>query len=255
MPQFETEILRLDPSFPNESPPVLRNGDVVVICGPVDLACRLPMVWLDERERRRLAEYRQAADRRRHHAAHTLKRWAIGGCLARPPQDLVFDIDPGGKPRLDPHSLFFNLSHSGGWVALALSRDGEVGVDVELGEGLSDEQSWPPIRHSDDPELSSRVALLAAWTLKEAAAKCCGEGLVLDPAKIRLSSIGEGPIVCSDGCRRWHAARAMIDAHAHIAVASLQMWSRLRMVRLVTPPKDSDRGFLRPDSGRRSPSL
>ena len=47
--------------------------------------------------------------------------------------ELVFGYGTQGKPKLlnSPDPLYFNLAHSGDWAVLALSRDGDVGMDIE----------------------------------------------------------------------------------------------------------------------------
>ncbi|KXU35057.1 hypothetical protein AXE65_06435 [Ventosimonas gracilis] len=105
----------------------LRPGEMLVVCASVVHAATWPVTWLDVREQQRLCTYRFAVDRRRHHAAHVLKRWVIGQLLGLPPQNPVFMVDKRGKPHIAGYCLHFNLSHSGEWVVVALRRDAEVG--------------------------------------------------------------------------------------------------------------------------------
>ena len=53
-----------------------------------------------------------------------------------PAAEWRFVIDKGGKPRIDPchgrPDLQFNLSHTRGFVACAVTRDNAIGVDVAL---------------------------------------------------------------------------------------------------------------------------
>jgi 4'-phosphopantetheinyl transferase len=207
----------------------LRVGELLVVHAPVDLAAALPASLLDADEMRRMTRYRFAADRRRHHAAHALKRMVLGYMLGVPAHHrLRFDAEAGGKPFLRHYPLHFNLSHSGGWIALALRIDAAVGVDVEQVRSTASALPMPPLRHPADPP---RLDFLQAWTLKEAVSKCSGAGLALDFTRLRLRPRAKG-YACDDGLRDWHAWHGRLDADTHLAVASDRRWVRLRVIAL-----------------------
>jgi len=212
----------------------LQDGEILVVCAPVEYATAWPVAWLDARERQRLCAYRFSADRRRHHAAHTLKRWVIGQILGRVPQHPVFTVDACGKPYIAESGLHFNLSHSGEWVAVVLRRDAEVGIDVEQVRAQTVCLPWPPIYHPDEPNLTDMMSFLKVWTLKEAVGKCCGEGLMLEFTRLRLRADTQTDFCCDDGQRRWHAWHGMLDADTHLAVASTSAWLRLRWLQVAS---------------------
>jgi 4'-phosphopantetheinyl transferase len=61
-------------------------------------------------------------------------RQIIGRYLQAAPQDIHFSFNQAGKPYLSGElagRLFFNLSHSGDWGLCAVTRNREVGVDLE----------------------------------------------------------------------------------------------------------------------------
>ena len=110
---------------------------------------------------------------------------------------LVFALGAHGKPRLvEPASrLHFNLSHSGNWVALAISNDGEVGVDIEayndepiapelVAEVLTapEQQAFNRLPPDQQPSL-----FYALWTAKEALMKATGQGINLRPQTISVA--------------------------------------------------------------------
>lgn len=110
------------------------------------------------------------------------------GCLCH---DLQFTSNAYGKPILRPNgsagapTLQFNLTHSRGAVALAVSGGREVGVDVEERErrvdflGLAQRYfAAAEARHLEALREEERSeAFFAIWTLKEAYVKGIGRGL------------------------------------------------------------------------------
>ena len=121
--------------------------------------------------------------------AHALLRRVLSRYLPGHPKDWVFRSDEEGRPCLanapgESH-LDFNLSHTEGLVACAVTGSGRVGVDVEaldpqrpldrvvervLGE---QERAW---WQGLDPE-QQPMAFLDLWTLKEAHFKAWAEGV------------------------------------------------------------------------------
>lgn len=88
-----------------------------------------------------------------------------------------------GKPELEGHDLFFNLSHSGEYVVLAIS-DSPVGIDVEhktKGYDVLAKRCFCPEEYEDimsaGKEEERQHCFLEYWTKKEAYIKCLGEGM------------------------------------------------------------------------------
>lgn len=141
---------------------------------------------LSAEEASRAERFVVPADRRRYLAAHGLLRVILSGYLGVRPEDVAFTMRPGGKPQVtNPNSLRFNLSHSGALGLVAVSADGEVGVDIEevreVGdiEGLA-ETCFSPVERaalSAVPASQRQWAFFSGWTRKEAFLKALGEGL------------------------------------------------------------------------------
>lgn len=81
-----------------------------------------------------------------------------------------------------------SLSHAGDWIALAISRTGSLGVDIEpltrmdMLQGLADAICAPSERLELEALAADRRgwALLALWVRKEALLKAAGTGLSVE---------------------------------------------------------------------------
>ncbi|MBJ7452036.1 MAG: 4'-phosphopantetheinyl transferase superfamily protein, partial [Blastococcus sp.] len=150
---------------------------------------------LDEAELRRCSRLRTAGDRQRTTAGVALARLLLGVHAGRPAERLRIDRScprcgaPHGKPCLpEVPDLHFSVSHSGGWVAVAVRRGAPVGVDVEqVGAWTVDELHdlarvvlAPEERAvlSRTPPGARAAAFATYWTRKEAAVKATGTGLL-----------------------------------------------------------------------------
>ena len=90
--------------------------------------------------------------------------------------------DPQGAPCLPGRpDLNISISHCRRAVAVAISAEGRVGIDVECRRRVSDSlmervctaDELAAVRASDDPTM----AFLQCWTRKEAVLKCRGTGI------------------------------------------------------------------------------
>lgn len=141
---------------------------------------------LDADERARAARFVFERDRARFIAAHQALRHVLARRTGRPADALRFETGVFGKPRLlDAPSCAFSLSHSAGSALIAMSADGEIGVDVEVLRPADDRLALAR-RHftaseqqalaATDPA-SIDAAFLRGWTRKEACLKALGAGL------------------------------------------------------------------------------
>jgi 4'-phosphopantetheinyl transferase len=139
-------------------------------------------------ERFKCERFRFERDRRDYAAAHALLRRALSHYADRPPESWRFEQAPGGKPRLacDGRApcLSFNLSHTRGLVACAISGGAEVGIDVERADRYSRDvaERFFSAHENDRLGRCGSDALRARrfaelWTLKEAYVKAIGAGL------------------------------------------------------------------------------
>lgn len=90
--------------------------------------------WLGPSEWARLATFVRPERRRQFIAGRALLRAALAPLLNLAPADIRLVERPGNAPLLDcPHSAlpFFSVSHSGPWIACAVSATTPVGLDIE----------------------------------------------------------------------------------------------------------------------------
>jgi 4'-phosphopantetheinyl transferase len=144
---------------------------------------------LSGEERGRAAQLRRRADRDAWVAAHVFLRRVLARELGVPPGEIHLVPGPNGKPGLDrargPADLYFNLSHSADIALVAVSREGEVGVDVERRHDGIDAIALArtgigraAVAHLSELPPPARVhAFFRLWVRHEAALKCLGAGL------------------------------------------------------------------------------
>ncbi|MEG3192367.1 4'-phosphopantetheinyl transferase superfamily protein [Lysobacter sp. D1-1-M9] len=165
---------------------------------------------LDPPEIARVRRRRLAADRDMLTFAYAAHRLLLGRMLSCDPLDVPLRRDPRGCPRVGAGGICTSLSHADGVIALAVTRAGPVGVDVES-----------PDRAAELPEIADRVchagekallrgldeparalALLGMWVRKEAVLKAAGVGLAVEMdtfaapsgALVSSSTLGPHPI-------------------------------------------------------------
>lgn len=139
--------------------------------------------WLSATERART--FVRPARRRQFIAARALLRIGLGTMLQVPPQAVVLGGRPGSAPWLVSPGVplpGLSVSHSGDWVACALSGDVPLGLDIELRDPARDVDALA--EHAFDeatcarlaalPESARRDAFYAAWCGQEARVKLGG---------------------------------------------------------------------------------
>jgi 4'-phosphopantetheinyl transferase len=88
---------------------------------------------LSEDERGQMKRFRFAADQRRFTVCRGMLRLWLAHYIGTAPERIRFVYGPNGKPAVEGEGsdFHFNLSHSGGLAAFAITRAGEVGIDLE----------------------------------------------------------------------------------------------------------------------------
>lgn len=138
-------------------------------------------------EHERAARFRFPGGKQRYIIAHGCLRNILARYLDREPGQLRFSRNEYGKPALQSHELEFNLSHSGDFALVAVTRGHNVGVDVER---IRPELEHDKIagRFFSPTEVSELMAFspierehvfFDCWARKEAYIKAHGLGLSL----------------------------------------------------------------------------
>ena len=143
-------------------------------------------------ERAPAARFRVEADRRRFTVCRGMLRLWLSRYLNVDAAQIEFAYGANGKPSVvgSQGEFHFNLSHSGGVAAFAITRIGDVGIDIER---VHDLPGWEQISTlCFAPEERARIAALPEeerlqhffrlWTRHEGWLKAWGAGLGGAPA-------------------------------------------------------------------------
>ena len=185
--------------------------------------------WFSRSEADRIARLRRVEDRRSHLLAHCLAKNALADHAGLEGPDSVIGHDSSGRP-VTRCGIELSISHSVSSVAVAVSRSGAVGVDVE-DLSRADEVaavrdvlcSRNELRIVHDEGLD-RIDLLRLWVAKEAL------------IKIGAATLDGLPRVDLSGLLVSRAAGARAGSlwwHASYGEADLAVWRDARCVGAV----------------------
>jgi 4'-phosphopantetheinyl transferase len=154
---------------------------------------------LSDDERTRAQRFVLERDKNSFIAARGILRDLLAHYSGRTPGDIEFVYGPQGKPALShrgtANPIRFNLSHSHGLAVLAVTREREVGVDVEkiqperAGEAIA--KRYFSVEEVEElralPTDQQAEGFFLCWTRKEAYVKALGEGLRFPLDRFRVS--------------------------------------------------------------------
>jgi 4'-phosphopantetheinyl transferase len=138
---------------------------------------------LNDAERTRAESFRFDDDRARSIIARSTLRLLLGRYLDSDPRDFRFVLGEHGKPALAGHELEFNVSHSGSRVAIAITSNTPVGVDIECDRPMRRAHAIAKrfFAPAEAAEVERDVTrFFPIWTAKEAVIKALGTGLAMD---------------------------------------------------------------------------
>lgn len=166
--------------------------------------------------------FHQSQDRVRFIATRAALRRLLAGRVMSSPHALRIEADSLGKPRLQAHAgIEFNVSHAGSFALIALSTQGEVGIDIEQ-------------RHRDVANLDGYVLspverawgiwssknFIELWVVKESVLKALGFGIAESLQAITVLPNHDGSYCITHNQADWAAIQAWsIDAPDHYKAA------------------------------------
>jgi 4'-phosphopantetheinyl transferase len=184
-----------------------------------DAVADLTATVLSPAERARSAAYRNDDAAARYVITRSLVRSVLGERLSIAPADVDIRVTDLGKPVVSG-ALHFNVSHSGDLIALAVSADRAVGVDIErrrevkragalIARWLTEpERREVSLLHAGGVDESD--AFLRIWSAKEARLKALGVGIsgATSADVSRLPTVALDDVLAKAGTRGYFGAVA-----------------------------------------------
>jgi len=141
---------------------------------------------LDAKDRERAARFHFAEDRARYILGRGLARNILGLYLQRAPERIEIDSTDRGQPYFPgDETMRFSITHTHDLVAIALTANVRVGIDIEymerklnlkdLAERILSAKDFSEFQALPKPE--KQEAFFRVWTRKEAYLKATGEGI------------------------------------------------------------------------------
>ena len=181
---------------------------------------------LSAAEQRRADRFVFDRDRTAYIASHAALRQVLAQYIGCEAGEIQFGEAPLGKPFLrtaGAEGIEFNLSHSGGFACIGVTRGAAIGVDIEAVRDVDDmpllaRQCFAPAEVETLEQLppASRLnGFFNAWTRKEAYIKAIGAGLScpLESFEVTLAP-GDEPRICVIDGSAEKAARWALRAWA-----------------------------------------
>ncbi|MFT4620522.1 MAG: 4'-phosphopantetheinyl transferase [Sulfitobacter sp.] len=151
--------------------------------------------WLTPDELARANRFLKPRDKARFVIGRGHLREILGGYVGCAPGALNFQTVAQKKPALADGPAF-NLSHSGGWVALAVTPDApqlHLGIDIEAHRPIEHNLARRFFSAAEQTAIETlppedwQLGFFQTWTRKEAVIKATGDGLYADLAGFDVS--------------------------------------------------------------------
>lgn len=136
-------------------------------------------------------------------------------------KDMIVSSSCGKPYIMGRDDLFFNVSNSGDYVAIAVS-DREVGLDIQKPVAVSESLVKRVISLTDRERLKELIetSFNSIWSIKEAYVKLTGEGISRDLSGISFEAFNEMLNIYDEGVFKAKGALKRIDDEYSLAVAS-----------------------------------
>ncbi len=167
---------------------------VIFYFSPKHFESQVNNFWLvlSSEEKERAQKFHFPRDKNNYIVCHALLRLVIAQTLNLPPSEIIIHTGSNNKPYLEGNSLYFNLSHTEGTGAIAISEKNSIGIDVEKINPAIDyaaiygshytKEEQKLLKGTSNPE----ECFYLLWTRKEALLKAIGIGLHTDLQQINV---------------------------------------------------------------------
>ncbi len=134
--------------------------------------------------------------------SRVLVKTVLADKLGISPHQVNIQLHPNGKPFVQSSkAVYFNLTHSADVIILAVTEEGEIGVDIEQVDREFEwmrvdsvlapiEIEWIKQNELIDP-FNVYQRFFQIWTLKESYIKCTGEGMSRHLKKLNFHVLAE----------------------------------------------------------------
>ena len=200
---------------------------------------------LNPEEKIRANRYHFPKHQRRFTAARAMLRLILARYLDKDPRTLDFNHNQHGKPYLTNNieGLQFNLSHSKDTALLAISKNQELGVDLEyfskrsflgIAEHVFSPNEIQALRQL--PQKAQTLAFFTIWAQKEAFIKAVGMGLAYPLKQFNVPLVPDTDCELIDSLtqKTWRLISFMPEAACSAALCIDPNVTQIRNIELKT---------------------
>jgi 4'-phosphopantetheinyl transferase len=155
---------------------------------------------LDATEHERRTAYVREDDRTRFALAAALLRLTVADRTGTAPEAVEIDRTcptcgkPHGRPRLPGGALHLSVTHSGPCAAVAVTKVGPVGVDVEALRAFDHERLLDEVLAAEERvAVTGTEEFMTIWTRKESVLKATGAGLTIPMHQLTVTAPTDPP--------------------------------------------------------------
>lgn len=199
---------------------------------------------MNDSERQKAQTFRLPLMHDRYVAVRGLLRQTLAGYLQVDPASLQFETGEYGKPCLACGSLYFNISHTGDFLLIAVADFPDIGVDIETVkprgslDGLArrcfsdcEFDRWQRL-----PEEQQLQTFYRLWTKKEAFVKAVGRGIALglEHCEVELEPGGQLLAIPAEygPAEAWKSTELPVEANACAALVAPNCGFALRRLEI-----------------------
>ncbi len=150
-------------------------------------------------EERKLAEKYKAPQNKYQLLSYLIRRLMLSYFLDISPSDIEYKYNEYGKPMEKEDRIFFSISHSDNYLALAIGFRNDLGIDIEVNKYIPKLNSFlNSILTSQEKKIvknqtgsSKEFITYMYWTMKESIVKALGKGLQIDMKTIELINLNK----------------------------------------------------------------